>query len=96
MFEGSRLDPLGLDRPLAQCSTDVGCDSLHLNVPILGREDINEAYYRPLHHGMAFYTIHNVLHSIGVHYYGQGFSYLVPRSSVIGGLLLLLSLQCVP
>ena len=58
---------LGLDRPLAQRSINVGCSNLLCGVPMLGREDIDKAYYRLSHHETAFNTIHISLRSIGVH-----------------------------
>jgi hypothetical protein len=63
-----KSDPPGLDRPLAQRNIGVGCGSLLRDAPILGREDIDEAYYKLLRRETAFDTIRTFLRSIGVCY----------------------------
>ena len=96
VFGDSRLGLSGLDRLLARHNIDGDCDSPLLDVPILGREDIDEAYYRPLRREMVFDTTHTSLRNVGVRCCGRDFSYLALRSFEAGDLLRLLLLQRAP
>jgi hypothetical protein len=87
VFEDSRFGPSGLDRPLARRSIGADCGSLLRHAPILGREDIDEACCRLLHHEMASDTIHTFLRSVGVRCCGRGFAFPVLESFVVSDLL---------